>query len=384
MPTVEQIMEAAAAAAAAAAGSGHGPHEVHEMSGGPSEIGKVSELSAFSAPPKARRRGADEMSGASSSIAGSQAGSRPPSPAPATRLVHRRVEPTSDTYPGRLKQLEEQHEADREMIDCLKGALIELQGKMSSQDLAIAKLRRTDELAAKRLLETEAALLTRIDDNKKYLMKESDEKVDKVRVHVLNGIHEELTSKELFTKHLVGHDGPVLEPLVGKLLHAKFAELDQKFAILNAWVASRTLRDGKVETYLQELHTARPQEGKTVETAFLSVAQELLEIRAAAGAATGAQRATGAGGEGGGAGGSGANDAAFHELCGQVSFLRENILQGKCHCKHVDAHETRLDGIEGRQKAVDNSLKLLEAAARQTQRPAASPAAAPPRPASGG
>ncbi len=124
------------------------------MSSGPSEIETVSELSAFSAPQKARRRCADEMSGASSPVAGSQAGSRPPSPAPATRLVHRRVEPTADTYPGRLKQLEDQHEADREMIGCLRDALVDLQGKTASHDLAVAKLRRSDELAVKNALTT--------------------------------------------------------------------------------------------------------------------------------------------------------------------------------------------------------------------------------------
>ncbi len=126
------------------------------MSSGLSEIHTVSELSAFSTPHKARRRGADEMSGISGMS--SLAGSRPPSPAPATRLVHRRVEPASDTYPGRLKQLDDQQEADREMIGYLREALIELQGKVSSHDSALAKLRRNDDVAAKNVLGIEAVL----------------------------------------------------------------------------------------------------------------------------------------------------------------------------------------------------------------------------------
>ena len=359
-----------------------GPREVHEMSSGLSEIHTVSDLSAFSTPHKARRRGADEMSGTSGMS--SLAGSRPPSPAPAARLVHRRVEPASDTYPGRLKQLDDQQEADREMIGYLREALIELQGKVSSHDSALAKLRRNDDVAAKNVLGIEAAILKRIDDTKNFIVKDQEDKLGQMRTHVLGGLKAELTNKELFGKHLIGHDSPVLQPLVDGILHEKFSDIDKKFALLNAWVASRTQRDGKVESYLQELDKARPQEGKTVETAFMSVAQELLEIRAAANTAAGAQQAGSAGGGGGGGGGgSGVNRAAFEELCGQVTFIRENIMQGKCHCVHVDEHEARVTGVETQQRATDNSLEILAAAVRQAQRPAPEPATAPARATSG-
>ncbi len=374
---------AAAAAVAPIDATAAGPREMFGLTSGDtsetSDIQKISGMSSIFAPtPKARRRGAGEISGSGTT---SRQSSRPPSQAPsgsggieADRLVHRRVDSTSDSYLGRLKHLEEQHEADREAIGHLKDAVIELQAKVSAHDANLAKIRRASDLAAKNVVGVEAAVLKRIDDQKGFIGKEFEGKLEKMREHIVSGIECEMTSKDRFTKHLIGHDTPVLQPLIEETMRDKITEVDGKLKILNAWVAARTHRDNKVEAYLQELHTARPEEGKVVGTAFMAVAQELLEIRAVAGAAARQPgNAPGAGGGGGGGGGGGAapDSAAFDELSKQVAFIQGTLLQGKCHCVHVDQHELRFGAVEQRIMGSERHLKILEGALRQPQRPTA-------------
>ena len=385
---------AAGAAAAAAVvpidAAAAGPREMYGMTSGNtsemSDIQKVSGMSsvfdASDAPPRARRRGAGEISGSTPrSGTTSRQSSRPPSQAPSgaggvegDRLVHRRVDSTSDSYLGRLKQLEEQHEADREAIGCLKDAVVELQAKVSTHDANLAKIRRASDLAAKNSVGVEAAILKRLDDHKSFMTKDLEGKIEKARTHTLKAIEIEMTDRERFGKHLLGHDAPILQPLVEGIMRDKVTEVDGKLKILNAWVAARTHRDGKVEAYLHELHTARPEEGKAVGTAFMAVAQELLEIRAVAGAAAWQSGdAPGAGGGGGGGGGAAPDNAAFEELSKQVAFIQGTLLQGKCHCVHVDQHELRFGAVEQKVIESEKHLRILEGALRHAQRPAAPP-----------
>ncbi len=211
--------DAAAAAAGAAAAAATvpldaeaaGPREMYGMtSGGTSDASDIQKVSGMSslfgtshAPAKARRRGAEEMSGSTPrSGTTSRHSSRPPSQAPSgtggvegERLVHRRVEPTSDSYLGRLKQLEDQHEADREAIGCLKDAVVELQGKVSAHDAGLAKIRRAGDLAAKNSVGVEAAILKRLDDHKSFVTKDFEDKVEKARVQIMNGIQHEMRTR---------------------------------------------------------------------------------------------------------------------------------------------------------------------------------------------
>ncbi len=81
-------------------------------------------------------RGSTPKASREPSPAASGAGSAPHDESPAfKRALHRRVEATGDTHPGRIARLEEQHEADREVIAWLTDMV-------TAHDGSIIKLRR--------------------------------------------------------------------------------------------------------------------------------------------------------------------------------------------------------------------------------------------------
>ncbi len=289
-------------------------------------------------------------------------------------MVHRRLDPKSlgDSYPGRLKHLEDQQEVDRVFMNELREAIVKLQSKVGEQELLITKMKRHADLNAKNIMEAETAVMKRMEENTSFVMKDCDGKLNGLREDIMRNVEIEITNKERFTQHLIGHEQPVLAPLVDGIMKEKIEAADTKIRIINAWIAAKTDRDAKVEQYLNQLNVERPQEGKAVENAFMGMAQELIEIRAstARGHATASTPVTGH-----------VDDSILNDINGrianvqaQVVHIRDQVLQGKCHCGHVEGHEKRMNTFEQKFTGYEASLRILETAVQQVPRaPATTP-----------
>ena len=96
------------------------------------------------------------------------------------------------------------------------------------------------------------------------------------------GIAKEILDPERFSKHITGHDAPILQPLVEGIMDAKIKLLNANISALNSWARGRSERDVKVDGYLEDLYAIRPQEGDQVKSAFRTVADELKHLRAMA------------------------------------------------------------------------------------------------------
>ncbi len=169
------------------------PENVLAMSSGTSDEGSTrAEIkSPFVTPPQQQPPQRKRRGELPASRNGTPRPSREPSPAgstaesghgseppPLKRPLHRRIEPAADSYPGRLARLEEQHEADREMITWLGDQVKYLYDKASMHDSALDKMRRAAESASRNLLGIESAVLKRIDEGKAFIDKKLTHEMD--------------------------------------------------------------------------------------------------------------------------------------------------------------------------------------------------------------
>ena len=160
-----------------------GPIDVFTMSSGlTSPDQEISSPFTASPIPAARKR-------RNSSRASTPTHSRKPSSSPppiVERMVHRRVEPAVDTFPDRLKQLEDQAEVDREHIDKLATVLYEAVDKANAHDLSIAKWRRWNDTVQGDIIRGQKDVLLKLDGAKNFILNKHDEELKKTRQEILN------------------------------------------------------------------------------------------------------------------------------------------------------------------------------------------------------
>ena len=125
-------------------------------------------------------------------------------------------------------------------------------------------------------------IVKRLDENKTFAFKTAQTMVETSAQDVRAGIAKEILDPERFSKHITGHDAPILQPLVEAIMDAKIKLLNANISALNSWVRGRNERDVKVDSYLEDLYAIRPQEGDQVKSAFRTVADELKHLRAMA------------------------------------------------------------------------------------------------------
>ncbi len=362
------------------------PENVLAMSSGTSDgASSQQELaSPFVTPPQQqpdkRKRRPGEAPGSRS---GTPRSSRAPSPAGSTaessqgseappfkRPLHRRVESGADSFPSRLARLEEQHEADREVITWLGDHLKLLHDKVTTHDAALNKTRRAAESANRNLMGVETAVLKRVDESRAFMDKKIDNKIQET----MKIVESEITDKRLMTRHLLGHKEPVLEPLVHEIMGTKFEAIEAQLNKLGEWVNGRQERDDRVEGYLQNLHKERPEEGKVVKDTFLQFAQEIVYLRATADA-SGVRGGMGLPAEEAAAEtpvmsssapspppdmpASGNVQWQLNNLTAQIQYIKTNILQDKCHCIHVDLHQGKLTEVDRKLNWLDTEVRRV-------------------------
>ena len=299
------------------------------------------------------------------------------------RLVHRRApaaaDPGADTYPaqqhGKIKQLEEQVEADREVISQMHIAVNDLYGYVREHGISIKKLQQRNAVQNTNILGVESGVLKKVEENKSFLASSFQLKLDEAQRETLKRVEHELQNKATMSGFMVGRgDDPVLRPLVDTLLKAKMDDIDSKFVILQQFMDTRQERESKVEEYLMSLKEQRPEEGKIIMKAFDNLAIDLVEIRANALQAgngtpsappqSGAQQTSAPGADNGVSKDStdGANKIEKEILEIQKELIRINrdVMQGKCHCVHLDALDNRVTAVNAKVDVHTKALTILE------------------------
>jgi hypothetical protein len=157
-------------------------------------------------------------------------------------------------------QLDEQARLDHEYMDNLS---LDLEGAMNlsaSNELSVKWLRRTVDKQAKEMIMMQADFMKHIDEAKQrnihekaQMYQEFGNELEGMKGKIFRAIGEEITDKVLFTKHLVGHNEPVLEPLVAPMIDEKVRVLHEQVKNLNDWAQEKITRDATVETYLNVL-----------------------------------------------------------------------------------------------------------------------------------
>ena len=215
---------------------------------------------AQSAPKRPRAGGVSETN---------TAPARPP--ATTSFFVHRRA------TPGPLA-VEHQLEADREAMDALAKGMVALEKVSAAQQAQIETLTRANGQINRNAIGLEKAVLDRVEAAKLFAAKDTEDKISDLRER----LRVEFSDGEKLSKHLVGHDTPVLKPLVDTLMKAQMDAVNHQFAVLDQFVKERVMRDNMVQQYLTNVAAEKPVDGEKINNAFYGVAVELIEIRAAA------------------------------------------------------------------------------------------------------
>ena len=229
-------------------------------------------------------------------------------------------------------------------------------------------------------------IVKRLDENKTFTLKTAQTMVETSAQDVRAGIAKEILDPERFSKHITGHDAPILQPLVEGIMDAKIKLLNANISALNNWVRGRNERDVKVDGYLEDLYAIRPQEGDQVKSAFRTVADELKHLRAMAqpgrdptgapvdhssessraqattGTTTQATNGATQGGSPTPAAGLSVHMAQLlgSDLQRQIDLLKQCLLPGKCHCNHVEVHEVRVNIVEQQVAGHTEALRILD------------------------
>ena len=90
--------------------------------------------------------------------------------------------------------------------------------------------------------------MKRLDENKTFTFKTAQTMVETSAQDVRAGIAKEILDPERFSKHITGHDAPILQPLVEAIMDAKIKLLNANISALNSWVRGRNERDVKVDS----------------------------------------------------------------------------------------------------------------------------------------
>ena len=211
-------------------------------------------------------------------------------------------------------------------------------------------------------------VVKRLDESKSFVLKAAQAAVDQ-GIHGFEArVAAELMESARLTKHLVGHDAPVLQPLVEAMFEAHFALLSANVDNVNEWIRGRVAHDTKIDAYLEDLYAVRPQEGGQVQRAFQSVAEELKHLRGMSTSADGR----------GSAGATSAPEtygAHFDKLARDLDSMRSMQLDldsklaaqaARCHCLHVGINSGRIDIMQ-------QELRDLQTSAGTSQAPIRAP-----------
>ena len=264
VPAMDDEMPASPAVLAIATTVGNVTPEVVAMDGD-----TLSMSSPFTASPSpvqpvrvAHKRGSPVGTPRSSRAASPTArwSSRESSPArfigPA-RAVHRRTEPGSEAGPtgtaGRFVQPDEQARLDHEYMDNLSMDLEGVMNLSASNELSVKWLRRTVDKQAKDMISMQTDFMKHLDEakqknvqDKAHMYHEFGDELERTKGQISKSIGEEICDTALFAKHLVGHDEPVLEPLVVPMIDEQVRVLHEQVKNLNDWVQEKITRDAKV------------------------------------------------------------------------------------------------------------------------------------------
>ena len=138
---------------------------------------------------------------------------------PLPRLVHRRVaaagSPGADAHPaqqhGKIKQLEDQVEADRDVILQMHNAVNDLYDYVREQSVSIKKLQQKDAVQNTNILGVESGVLKRVEETKAFLASSFQLKLEESQRDTLKRVEGELQNKATMTSFMVGRgDDPVL------------------------------------------------------------------------------------------------------------------------------------------------------------------------------
>ena len=320
----------------------------------------------------------------------------------APRLSHRRVSPAppagsgAGVYPAqqhdKIKQLEDQSEADREAISAMRDAIMDMHGQLALHDNAIKRFQNNDININKNIISVESSVLKRVEDAKSFMTKNLDSKIASTERRIFDGVERELINKNTLSKFLIGQpDNPVLQPLVADIMKEKIADIDNKFMKLHDFMNERHEKEAQVQVYLDNLKEQRPEEGKVVKDAFSNVAVEIPELRASLllqAQASGTNKGPSSDGA------QGASSVAAHtshdaraskssseapETTEKLEAVRKElvrlnsvVLQNKCHCTHVDALDHRLNETNSKIDVHTRALSILEKSIEQLRSQASS------------
>ena len=98
-----------------------------------------------------------------------------------------------------------------------------------------------------------------LDESKSFVLKAARAAIDQ-SIHGFEAkVAAELTESARFTKHLMGHDEPVLKPLVDSMVKGQFTLLNSNFEKINDWIRGRVAHDARIDAYLEDLYAIRLQ-----------------------------------------------------------------------------------------------------------------------------
>ena len=147
------------------------------------------------------------------------------------RMVHRRVGPPADTdaqtwQGGKMKQIDDQLEADREMMEKLRDAVSYLHSQNPQLTTRINHLYKVNEDTGKNMIDMEKGIMQRVDGNKLAGIKDTDDKVSDLK----DRMKFEFSNPECFTAHLMGakpQEKPVVKPLIELYTQERFNNISE-------------------------------------------------------------------------------------------------------------------------------------------------------------
>ena len=275
-----------------------------------------------------------------------------PSPQPKLSKARRRSDsPQQDAHPRPCT------------AESVRGELLAVIAKMQVQLNAIT----IDEM----MFQTD--VVKRLDESKTFVLSAARAAIDQ-SIHGFEvKVAAEITQSARFTKHLVGHDAPVLKPLVEAMVEGQFALLSANVDKINGWIRERVTHDQKIDAYLEDLYAVRPHEGDQVQRAFQSIAEELKHLRSA-------NTSTDVRGSSSAPAAPEAWKAHIDKMARDLDTMRAvqwdldakfAANAAKCDCGHVDINTGRLDFMQ-------QEIRDLQANVDEAKRTSQTPIRTPP------
>ena len=95
-------------------------------------------------------------------------------------------------------------------------------------------------------------VVKRLDESKSFVLKVTRAAIDQSIRGFEVKVAEELAESARFAKHLMGHDAPVLKPLVVSMVAGQFTLLNSTVEKINKGILGRVAHDAKIDAYLED------------------------------------------------------------------------------------------------------------------------------------